>query len=515
MKRNSDNVGVGMVGLLSPRLFFYGGDDMPVLYSSGGASASMELALPPNPATNLLARGGNNRASITWTDPEDRQEGSKSIWDHSVLIRKQGSAPTSVLDGTKVLESSVRNQYSENTYVDTKVSNGTEYFYAVYTYSTEGVISKTAPIVSVIPRKGKVMTVKIDLNDSNPTTCGSYADDASDMLDGKTADAITAWQEFFGYRPCLFKEGKVVDYLDPNKYTLFENGETADIKSGDAGDVMIEFPRRGIKITKVEKVITVSMTDDPDDPEFTYYAHSRGTNIRDYFYLGAYLGYLDLDSDKLRSLSGKTLTGGHSRIEDFRQYSHNNGNGYEQMTWWQLIYIQVMYLLQFKGKLNSQSTVGTGYCDRTRKTGTGNTRGLIYGAKSDTAYIKLFGLEDLWGAFYTMLDGLGVDFNGYIYTSTDAFNNAHSGYTKQGSASNLDGYIDDVSANTETGFMPISNMGSATTYFCDYVHTGTDAPCMFGYPNRVYTDELGIFALSYDKMYSVSDSYFYSRLSYY
>ena len=497
---------------------------MPVMYSSGGSSASLYRLLAPNPATVLAAKAGNKQVQLTWTDPEDREEWPLTAkWGYSVLIRKQGSAPTSVSDGTKVVESSVKNQYQTTAYVDTEVENDIEYFYAVYTYSTDGEISSSAPVASTTPRAARVMTVVIDLNDSNPGTCGSYADDAKGMLSGKDKDAISMWQEFFGYKPCLFKDGAVVGYLDPDDYTKFENGESADITSGDSGDVMVEFPRRGVKISKSEKIITVSMTDMRDDPDFTYYAHTRGSDPKNYFYLGAYLSYGQSQSEteilRSRSLSGKNAS--HiCTIDECRECAHMNGSNYEQMTWYQMIYLQVMYILQFGGSLNSQSVVGNGYeRNQDHKTGTLNTKGLVYGSTAKNQYVKLFGLEDLWGSNRTFLDGCYVDGINHVHTATDTFDD-HGDDVDHGIIIDLSpgsdessfGSVNDVVGSSELGFFPIAFDGSTSTYFCDdSAYNSRLAVCASG-SWMVSGNTLGIFAIN---CMLDSSSIEASRLSYY
>ena len=124
----------------------------------------------------------------------------------------------------------------------------------------------------------QTMTAVINLSNSNPATCVTYADDAV----GMTAEQ---WDEFFGHYPVLFKDGKEVGRLDRNNFSLFEDGSLADIESGKSGDVMIAFPRRGLKITKSgTTTVTISMTNDPDNPDFKYYAHQRGSVKKNVFY---------------------------------------------------------------------------------------------------------------------------------------------------------------------------------------------------------------------------------------
>ena len=51
-------------------------------------------------------------------------------------------------------------------------------------------------------------------------------------------------------KPCLFKNGAVVGYLNPDNFAQFADGTAADITSGNNGDVMIEIPKTGYKISK-------------------------------------------------------------------------------------------------------------------------------------------------------------------------------------------------------------------------------------------------------------------------
>ena len=90
--------------------------------------------------------------------------------------------------------------------------------------------------------------VSIDLTNSNPETAVTYTDDAVGMVAGSTD-----WYKmriFKDIKPCLFKNGSVVGYLNPDNFAQFEDGTKADITSGNAGDVMIEIPKIGYKISK-------------------------------------------------------------------------------------------------------------------------------------------------------------------------------------------------------------------------------------------------------------------------
>ena len=432
-------------------------------------------SFPPQPCTNFVAKTKKNTVQLTWTDPENSVADLNVpvFWDNSVVVRKQGSVPADVNDGVIVVTNNIRNQYQTKPFVDTGLSYGVTYYYRVFSCSRYGVYNdNTIVSVSAAPKQYRVMTVQINLNDSNPFTCGGYADDAVYMREGKSSQD---WAEFFGYRPCLFKSGAVVGYLKPNDYTKFVDGTSANITSGSAGDVMVEFPRRGLRISKKNKILTVSMTDEPDNPDFKYYAHQRGDTDKDYFYVGAYLGYVS--SNKLRSLSGKTPTAS-VPLSSLRTYANNLGSGYMEVGFYQFVFLQCMYLLQYKGKRDSQTDHGYGYCAAdVAPTGSTNTKGMMYGTSNSSDHVKLFGIEDFWGNLYWFLDGYYVNNTYHVLTATDNFNDTGHNYTDRGivgANANITGYFNRVSATTETGFTPTSFNGSSSTYFCDYCEFKAD-----------------------------------------
>lgn len=306
----------------------------------------------------------------------------------------------------------------------------------------------SVPLVS--PKRYKTMTAIIDLTNSDPATCITYTDDATDM-EAKS----DAWDEFFGHYPCLFKEGQEVGKLNRNNFAQFEDGKDADITSGDVGDVMIAFPRRGLKIetSEDENTLTVSMTDNPNDPNFSYYAHQRGENQKDIFYLGAYKSCLH--NGKLRSLSNKDITVDRT-IGDFRTLAQANGRGYEQSAFYQLIYRQAMFILKYKN-LNSQTALGKGYTETNNfKTKTGNTNnlGMDFGEITGKLQMKLFGIEDFWGNVSEFIDGVFSGKSKNILTATENFNNNLTGYEDCIQAtSSSGGFIEKVLGSSKTGFI--------------------------------------------------------------
>lgn len=315
-----------------------------------------------------------------------------------------------------------------------------------------------------------VFGVSIDLTNSNPETSVTYTDDAIGMEAGSSA-----WYEkaiFKDIRPCLFKDGAVVGYLNPDNFAQFEDGSAADITSGDAGDVMIEIPKTGYKITNANNVLTVQITNDPNKDGFCYKAHTRANEgDRDKLYIGAFLG--SNKANKLRSISGVAPLNV-TTLTDFRTYAKANGAGYDLFAFYPMTLLQCLYLIKYKN-LNSQAALGQGYTisDDYMPKNTGATvdKGMDYGSADAYEQMKFLGIEDFWGNLYQWIDGLVSSGDGNALVATDNFNDTGDGYTDAGFVSDGDGgYLKVPQGTNELGFMYGQGGGSATTYFSDYAY---------------------------------------------
>ena len=113
--------------------------------------------IPLESPTNLEFVPRNQAIRITWEDPLDKYttpgDDLVTAWDHTLLIRKEGRAPSSPTDGVEVLKETIRNQYIENFYTDENLTNGITYHYALYAYGTNGTVSDPT-ISSVEARTG-------------------------------------------------------------------------------------------------------------------------------------------------------------------------------------------------------------------------------------------------------------------------------------------------------------------------------------------------------------------------
>lgn len=319
----------------------------------------------------------------------------------------------------------------------------------------------------------KVMTVIIDESDLNPSTCCTYANDAACMTAGSND-----WDKFFGHYPCLLNDGVEVARLNPNNFEEDINGNPIDITTGN-NDVMVAFPRRGLMISKEENLVTISMVNTYHS-DFSYAAHTRGLSLKNKFYLGTYMGST-IDS-KLRSIKGQQVTT-EQTIDQFRTLARANNNvnsGYDQHGWYQLMYLQAMYVLKYKN-LNSQAVIGKGYVDNLDSdagpidTGGTETWGMDSQNRSTPSgleHMKVFGLEDLWGNVRSFIDGIRSDKSRNILTATDNFNDDGTGYVNRGSSGFEKGTgrrIDKIQGNCHMGFFLSSDSGDGTSNegYCD------------------------------------------------
>ncbi len=328
----------------------------------------------------------------------------------------------------------------------------------------------------------KYYGVKIAKSVSDPVTALTYTDDAEGMSPG-----WDNWKDtpiFSGIKPCVLKDGVVQYYLNPNDYTKRADGGASTINSTTAGDVMIEIPKLGYKMTSDSNYHYINVTDDPEAEGYCYLAHSKNSpGDCDYIYVGAYLGCVS--SSKLYSISGQTLTV-NTTLTNFRTYATARGSNYELFSFYPLTLLQCLFLLIYKNR-NSQTALGQGYTgDSDRQTtGTTNSNSFNYGSTSTTSSVKFLGIEDFWGNCFYWVDGLYNNSSRQLCTYYKNFKNTDSGaspdYTlATGVSSNISNYISDVIGTNNGGFVPKATSGSNSTYYCDYGYLYASCCALFG-----------------------------------
>ena len=430
--------------------------------------------VPPSNVSNLTIKEDDRQLTLNWSNPTDAD------FSKVTIVYKNNTYPSDKNDGTVVY---VGTGTSVNL---TSLINDTTYYFKVFTEDVNGNIASGVQI-SGTPADVRVYGVKIDTTNSNPETALTYTDNAVGFTPAKMGTATFdygSWENVYPFnqiKPCVVKDGTVQYYLNPNDYSKKADGTTADITSGNDGDVMVEFPKVWWKFETIGNDLYVRYATKQKDSTYKCLAHQRGTTEKDKVYISAYLG--TEVSSKLRSLSGKTPTASKT-IGAFRTLAQANGSGYDQMAYYQLLMLQVLYIVMFKDR-DSQSALGRGYVDGNSAaitTGNLNTKGLFYGEATGKVQMKFCGVEDFYGNLRYWIDGCFYDSSRNMLIGNQSFNDTGSGYTNygQGATTSLNGYINSVQGGTESGFIPKATSGSATTYYPDYGYLYASCIASFG-----------------------------------
>ena len=310
--------------------------------------------------------------------------------------------------------------------------------------------------------------VRIALNNSNPETSVEYIDDSVGITPG-----WDNWKDkpiFKDIKPCVLKRGIRQYRLNRDNYTLKEDGGSSVLNSPTSGgDVMVEIPKIGYKMTNDNNYQYIWVTNNPNAEGFCYLAHSLDSeNDCDKIYIGAYLG--SRSGSTFYSLSGKSPEADIS-LDNVRGYASNKGVGYQLLSFYPLTLLQCLYVIIYKN-LDSQKALGKGYTNASAKSNTGstNTKPFCYGnPNSGTEHVKFLGIEDFYGNLYQWIDGLYYDSSYHIKTDYNIFTNADNFRYSQpsGLSSNINGWMTKIQGTNNTGFITKSSSGSYTTYYTD------------------------------------------------
>lgn len=336
----------------------------------------------------------------------------------------------------------------------------------------------------------KIYTIRIDLNNEDPYQSVTYMDDAIGFeplyVNQVTGECnYGSWKNIIESvikpKPCLYRNSKVVAYLDSNNYARTIYGSGADILNESSGDVMIEFSKVYYKIQKTGNVIDFSIaTRKPDDTWITdaFLSDDGLSQTKNYMYYGAYEGWVDSDN-KLRSLSNKIPTA-NLGIYNYRSYANNNGNSYSLISIAKRLYVSLLLMLVTKSR-SIKKSIGTGVSDleytgdnRAIKSGTMNTKGLFYGTNTGKDGIKVFGIENFIGNLAECIEGL-VRIQGSLYCKLSyPFNDAATGYNLIGKyPPEGSGWVKSVIVSNNL-LIPSEYDASSSNYFTSYTYMPED-----------------------------------------
>ncbi|MEF9992680.1 MAG: hypothetical protein RR765_11330 [Peptostreptococcaceae bacterium] len=309
--------------------------------------------------------------------------------------------------------------------------------------------------------------VRVDESNSNPSTCVTYIEGAIGKAVATSTD-FGGWKDVYPFnkiRPCGFKSGSVVKYIDPADFSRYEDGTYV----GSDVDVMIEFPKIYWKFTSVSNGYEIRVSNIKVDDDYLCPAHTIGNREVDNIYIGAYLG--SINGGKLRSARTQTPKVSQT-IGAFRNQAQANGAGYQQWNYYSMFMLQILYLIMYKN-LDSQTALGRGVTNPSSIMATGGTynKGMIFGEATGGLQMKFLGVEDFWGNLYQWVDGYFFNSNRKMLISDNSvFNDTGVSYVDcgQGNTSNVSGSIKKIHGGTKTGFAIKESGGSTSTYYSDY-----------------------------------------------
>jgi len=407
--------------------------------------------------SDLAATAWNTIATITYTETTDvvLEWVTLAKFSNSVIVRKEGSEPTSIDDWTVVYTNTTA--WATVSYEDTWLTNDTTYYYRVFSTASNGNVTESSS-VSVTPVSYYTMTLTIDESKSDPEAMVTYWDDV------KFTQWSSDWDNWFGYYRCKLSTAWKETAVETQKDWVFAN--TLTTTSGD--DVMVKFPRMWIKSSKSWNVITIQLTDNPNADGFQYNAFNRWWEIQDQFYIWAYL-----TSNNNKSLSGASPTVSQTRAT-FRSNASSKWSYWHQYGWCQREFINVLYLFKYKN-LNSQSAVGMWYVDGSAKVNTWWTDSqteATYWTTSSTTQMRLFWVEDWWWNIWQWVENMWSDSSrNYCISTTNACDDSTYDTTiSSWISSNSSWYMNKAIWNQNWIFLPSWFSGDASTYYSDYCY---------------------------------------------
>lgn len=367
--------------------------------------------------------------------------------------------------------------------------------------NVEGALQKIGQ--TLYTPKPKVYGIRIDINNSDPLLSVGYSDDASGFTSQTDFANVFPFNQI---KPCVLRNGIVQYYLNPDNWAQKSDGTPSGITDYAPGDVMIEFPKLYWSITRDINYIRVRYSESKADDNFVSLAHSNGNTVFDKVYISAYAASLDADN-KLRSASGKAALLNNS-LANYRTYARNNGSGYNIMNYYQVLMLQVLYLVRFANR-NSRGTVGLKTFNSVSGTTDAKGMNVILPA---TGVMKLFGIEQLLNDIPMKVDGAIISGGLQVTNNPAQYSDAGSGYEAlNATLSTTAGYIREIVGSNKGGFLPTNNGGSATTHYPDMADLSGAAGNSYHFGNN---SNGGIFSVRSLGVGPISSPNTYSRLVY-
>lgn len=326
----------------------------------------------------------------------------------------------------------------------------------------------------------KIFTISWE-EKSDMSSWWTYSDDAA---------WLTAWSwdfdDFFWYSAVLLNTSWTETATMSQSWWTFAGAMTSlwNITSWD--NVMIKFPKRWIKMTKIWSIVTLSITDDPNLSWYQYFAFNSGwlwTYVnRDCLYIWAYKWYYNWTA--LKSYSWKTWIASYNantpRINFIQPnqactYAKANWAWYQSITWYIRCYINALYMMKYWNP-DAATVVWPWYVNWSTYQSTWATDWITSATwatnSTKTWRIKLFWLEDRWGNIMEFIEWAKSDW--WYVMKTNMWQDFRSWWpinTFDSSSISISSWYFSSIVWDNIGMFAWKWWWSATTYYRNYFET--------------------------------------------
>lgn len=481
-------------------------DDLKELVekAGGGGDGALGWCTHRRIECEILADSSKEQVKLYWRDPED----TTASWAKTVIVKKKGSYPASITDGTVVAVVNVRDKHKQLPLTDTNETAG-EWMYKAFPTSSSGGIS-----THELNKFGYwLYGYTVNKNDAVESTCVHKIPNTDNfnykplkmVFAADVADNALDWGDWedapFMPKPCALKHRGVVDYyLDKNDYNLKEDGSPNNNISNTSydGEMMMEWGKIFVKVVNELNSYSVYFCSEKLDDDFECYSCiKQDGSYEEHFYTPIYEGLVV--SGQMRSLStgtDGTGTGAVKRTASTNMtqemsYAKANGTGWNIETWADTDLINCLGVL-VTNRLNFAMSIGYS-CGSgsglTHNIGTSNKKGMFFGHYTTSTFAtKFFGMENWYGHCWRRVVGLLT--NNYEVlvkmakntgdgSTTENYNTTGEGYINTGmKVPAMSGsYIMDVHASKYGITIPktitkyvgdaTTATGTSTTWYCD------------------------------------------------
>lgn len=306
--------------------------------------------------------------------------------------------------------------------------------------------------------------------------------------------------------------------LSASDSTKLANGTTFAV---DDGNVMARLPRLSYMVVRDSAGRdTVWMSEEP-----------VMRNVIEEQWVGAYLA--SHDGTRLRSKKGQTVAASRT-INTFWTQAQANGSAWGLANYQQRILMMLIYLSNYRS-LDSQAALGYGmngntnnwdaaYGKPTGETSSlGDSCGSVDGGTSVSAakHISLFGLEDIYGWYWEMIQGMFLINNTcYVYEGNRMPDSEELASHPKGNYRSFtrvasDGYITKLVGGEYFDVMPASVGGGSASYWCDYTWQASSGQLLLWGGRAANGSNCGVACSHSNYVWSSSFSDLSARLAYY